>query len=62
MKSKVWRPLRRQKKTLLPAKAVLDATFSPSQSYKEEKSLTVERGRNYHFFLDQCPKCIVSAA
>ena len=29
---------------------------------KKNKSLTVERGRNDHLFLDQCPKYIVSAA
>ena len=29
---------------------------------KKNKSLTVERGRNDHLFVDQCPKYIVSAA
>ena len=29
---------------------------------KKSKSLTVERGRNDHLFLDQCPKYLVSAA
>ena len=29
---------------------------------KKNKSLTVERGRNDHLFLDPCPKDIASAA
>ena len=37
MKSKVWRPLRWQKKTLLPARAVRQAMFSSSQICKEEQ-------------------------
>ena len=39
MKSKVWRPLRwqKKKKTLLPARAVRQATFSSSQICEEEQ-------------------------
>ena len=37
MKSKVWRPLRWQKETLLSAGAVRQATFSWSQICKEEQ-------------------------
>ena len=62
MKSKVWRPLRWQKKTLLPARAVRQATFSSSQICKEEQKPYCGRGRNDHLFLHQCPKYIVLAA
>ena len=37
MKSKVWRPLRWPKKTLLPARAFRQATFSSSQICKAEQ-------------------------
>ena len=63
MKSKVWRPLRWQKKKLYlrpgPSAKQRSAVL---KFVKKSKNLTVERGRNDHLFLDQCPKYIVFAA
>ena len=58
MKSKVWRPLRWQKNPGSCAKQ----RSARLKFVKKNKSLTVERGRNDHLFLDPCPKDIASAA
>ena len=63
MKSKVWRPLRWQKKKLYSRPGPSAKKRSARLKFvKKNNSLTVERGRNYHRFLDQCLKYIVSAA
>ena len=50
MKSKVWRPLRWQKKTLLPARAVRQATCSSSQICKEEPKASLWKGAGMIIF------------
>ena len=62
MKSKVWRPLRWQKKPYSRPAPSAKQRSARLKFVRKNKSLTVERGRNDHFFLDQCPKYIVSVA
>ena len=62
MKSKVWRPLRWQKKLYFRPGQSAKQCAARLKFVKKSQSLTVEWGRNDHLFLDQCPKCIVLAA
>ena len=62
MKSKVWRPLRWQKKLYSRPGPSAKQRSARLKFVKKNKSLTVESGRNDYLFLDQYPKYIVSAA
>ena len=56
MKSKVWRPLRWQKKRTSTQSA--KQRSARLKFVKKYKSVTVGKGRDDYLFLDQCPKYI----